>query len=111
MSEEEEYQSNKEFLQEIGEYQFGTYKVKIDSYNETNGNEDEIDNLMQEIQDLKEELEVERGKSKSLSHVINEQHKVIEAFQKNTECEKPSKQTNEIRYRYWNRGLCKEGDE
>ena len=67
-------------------------------------NETEIENLLQDIKDLKEELEIERGKSMfSINNKISLEH-----FRKRLNVRNLG---NEKRCRYWNRGLCKEGDE
>ena len=117
----DEDQSTEDFLKEIEEYQF--YSKRTESLNskedtdEEDGNtskyddkrESELDNWKQYIEDLKEEIELEKLKVKSLNEVINNQNKVIETLRNKHECE-TTKRRSQIKCRYWNRGYCKEGD-
>ena len=69
----------------------------------------ELDNSKQYIEDLKEEIKLEKVKVKSLHEVINNQDKVIETLRSKYEGETP-KRRSQVRCRYWNKGFCKEGD-
>ena len=117
-----EEQSNEDFMREIEELHNNLMKSS-DKANEESESEEEsnisnsddesevkIDHLMQDIEDLKEALQLERAKVSSLEEVINKQTKLIGSL-KNTKQKHEDKSKNSKRCRYWNRGFCRIGDE
>ena len=98
-----------QFLLEIEEY---AKKLKDDENHEEDKDttesydseqEAEFDNLHQEIDKFKEQVQ-------HLNEIINSKDKVIESLKYSSEKDKTEEITKKVLCRYWNGGFCSEGD-
>ena len=104
-----------DFLQEIEEYaqrlKDGKKGDNTEDAEESlqDDSNSEIDNIYQEIEMIKEELEDEKLKVVMLEEAIIKKNKLIETLESKIKKEETGTMQETKKCRYWNRGFCREG--